>query len=67
MSELLDTKKCFIQWFSLKKIRQTQIDPCASVNIHLIRVSNSIWFFFYVYLKFSAIAIEFKANITLAI
>ena len=67
MSELLDTKKCFIQWFSLKKIRQTQIDPCASVNIHLIRLSNSICFFFYVYLQFSAIAIEFKANITLAI
>ena len=25
-----------------------------------------LFFFFYVYLKFSAIAIEFKANITLA-
>ena len=38
-----------------------QMDPCSSVNIHLMRFSNSISF------KFSAITIKFKANIILAI
>ena len=59
MYEVIDTNQYFNQWFSLKKKfiflhGSTEMNPYAFVNIHLMRFSNAIFFFFFMAVKSAA-------------